>query len=644
MNTPATQFRPPERGLVVRHHYWRHAVEWSALLGALAFLLVTIRPVMHWPDGVPAALLVAAGLISAGFAIVTKSHMAVTAYLLGSAGVLAAWATAALYWSPWTRPMVYALILTVIMMVPAGVLAWSAHDSEGDRVRALAESRRRHGAFARYADALDHAGFPDVLVTTMQKTRAGRVVHLLLPDHGQITCTRLQSAIEAVEVALPGNLRHGSVRFEPGASARLVTMHITERDVLAEAVPFPANAVTRTINDPFGVGLREDGHEATVLFRQVAALIIGTRGSGKSNLMNVLIAQLSWCADVVIFAIDMKGGRTVKPWLAPWANRQCPRPAIDWIATDRDEVERMLAALLRAIEARAFNLKGSKVKPSTATPAIVLLVDEVAVVFGMYQRRPGEGQATNSSLAALGAQLTQLGRSEAIDPIWCSLRATVTMLGGGDLKSQCRLRFGLGTASESDARSIIEDDQRAARLLSKLMSSGSMIIWDGNRAPMPVKAYRLDADDDADRITQIATDTGWIRPAPDKLTADAMGEDYAKRWERAQGLIDVLAGPEPADPTDRDFGDIVARIEDPESRLNPAHKRMREIIAASGRAWSSPAAIHVQLRNEGRGVARETIQRWLAADKVAGLMETGRHGQWRIRQSDDSNGQEATGA
>jgi hypothetical protein len=654
MSAPARDSRPtwtppPKRGLPVRSHHWTHAVETGLLTGLLAFGLAVVRIQAKWPHWTPAAAVAGTGAVVVLVTAAASGRVAFSWYAAAFTTCVAGWEVACGWWSPWTQPMIVALAATVAVFSPFGVIAWAHHDrlSAAD---ADAEARRRHGAeLGPYADALDQAGFGDVTVLAVDRTRAGRIIRLRLPPSGQVTYQTLVQAIPRLEVALPGKLRHGSVRFEAGQSAALVDLHIIERDVLAETVLFPSEARQRSIAEPFPIGIREDGKAADVLFRQVAAMVIGLRGAGKTNLLNVLTAQLGWCTDAVIFAIDNKGGRFVRPWLEPWVKGDCPRPIIDWAATDRAEVGLMLEALLAGIHARARNLTGSKVNPTPEVPAIVLIVDEVAVIFGMAKRgKVPDGEMTNTQLATLGGLLTQLGRSEAVDPIWCTQRATVTMLGGGDLKSQCALRFGLGVATESDASSVFEDDLAAARLLSKLTAAGSVLMShrDGKFVPMPVKSFRLDPDDDAARIYQIGSDTGWIRPGLDTLTAEAMGDAYAERWARpaARQLIEVVGGAAAgtARTVDGDFDDLVAQIRDPEAGMHPSRRRLRILMAERQALGISPAQAFAILKDEGREVARETIQRWFADDVATGFGEKVGHGCYRIRQSDD-RGEEAAG-
>jgi hypothetical protein len=52
----------------------------------------------------------------------------------------------------------------------------------------------------------------------------------------------------------------------------------------------------------------------TSFFLHRHALIGGTTGAGKSGIVNVILAYLVACRDVVIWAVDLKGGMELRPW------------------------------------------------------------------------------------------------------------------------------------------------------------------------------------------------------------------------------------------------------------------------------------------------------------------------------------------
>ncbi len=467
--------------------------------------IIYVTAARVWLTGVIAAVAAAAAVIPV---LARTGPGAAAGYTLACALAAGGWLIYAAVASPgtWIAITAAAVLTAALGLLHPAVRRHQRYLAEEARRRA--EEERRKADARRWPDLLDGLGHPGIAFRGQAETRSGQTIRLGLPANGKVRYGTLAEAAERIEIA--ARLRRGAVRVERGGRADEVFLHVSERDVLAESIPLPGDSQPLTVNRPLPVGLHEDGTACTITLREVAALIVGLRGSGKSNLINVLIAQLSRCADTVIFMIDLKGGRTALPWLRPWLDGRATRPVIDWVATTREEAERMLRAVLRGIDARAHSgAGGEKITPSPVLPAVILIVEEVAVIFGMNSgpRTSLEG-TTNATLAGLGAQVTQLGRSEAIDPVLVTQRGAVTMIGSADLKSQCALRIGLGVATEADARLVIPDDLHIAADLARLAHPGSGIVQSRDGRPVPVKFYRLDHD----RIAGIAERSG--RPAP----------------------------------------------------------------------------------------------------------------------------------
>jgi hypothetical protein len=330
------------------------------------------------------------------------------------------------------------------------------------------------------------------------------------------------------------------------------------------------------------------------------------------------------------------------PWIEPWLAGRSPRPVVDWLATDREEAERMLRALVRAVQARSRSGSGGeKITPSARQPAILLLCDEIAVILGVGTGGPrssAEG-VTNATLAGLATQLVMTGRSEAIDLIMATQRGAPTMTGSADLKSQCGLRIGLGVSSEADARLIIPDDVRIAADLARLRHPGTGIVQQGKQGRvLPVKFYRIEHD----TISQIAEHCGPIRPGPDKLLEDALGEDYAGRWrpERAARIPGVLsrptvpaaiAAPVPDDDAPWADGPLALAPGYGEPAEEPARRRMLALLRSAGVRGLTIRALAEQLAADGRDVAHQTIHRWLTEEHDAGQVENASYGRWKWR-------------
>lgn len=622
--------------------HWQHAAEVVPLVTVALFAAAAASHLLRLPwwmltTGVFAAAV--AGLLAT--AMITAAGIPIA--FAAAAGLLAvSWTAHAAVTTPWSVASVFTLV------IPAVGLGILYPVVRGHHLHALAAARReaelaRLASEARkWPDLLARLGAKGVTQAESVETRSGHTYRLGLPTSGKVTFATLEGLCDKLEAA--ARLRDGAIRFERGAHAGEAFMHVAENDILEQVIPYPHDLSDLTVNEPFPVGLEEDGSLADVLMREICELIVGIRGAGKSNLVNVHIAQLGRCVDVVMFMIDMKGGRAAMPWIRPWLEGRSPRPVIDWVATTRDEAERMLGALLRAIDARSVSGEGGeKITPSAEIPAVILIVDELAVIFGEHTGPKSKSEGTtNRQLASMGTQIVQTGRSEAIDAITATQRATVSMTGGGDFKSQFGLRMGLGVASEQDARSIIPDNSSVARILARLRHPGSGVISNKARPMTPVKFYRLEHD----KVDGLAAELGHRRPEPDAVLAAALGEDYARRWDadRAGHLAGYsraaarwadavpLRGVDVSREFDALTEGIDGDVDEDQAAVHPARARMLVMLRAKGVMGMTPRAIESQLEADGLGVARQTIMRWLKDELEAGQLEKGGYGRWKWKR------------
>ena len=538
----------------VGKHIWRHAIETGLCAGLCAYAAVTLTPV---PTPVLAALTVVAGLIITASVVASTAFTGMGWYFTTWTAVLAGWVTWTRMTTPWSWPAFGILAGAVIILTPAGAHLYSVYADEQRKAAEAEERRKAAAALGTWNKVFADLGLDGVTATAVRETRAGRIVTLRLPRNGRVSSSQLRSAAE--NIAIARRLPADSVSFEQGGHAGEWLMHLNEVDILAVDAPFPELGEFEylTVNRPFPVAVREDGEPCEILYREVAALVVGLRGSGKTNLLNVLIAQLTACVDTIVFVIDMKGGRLAAPWVLPWLRGECDNPPVDWVATNRDEAEAMLRSVAALVDARGAAFQGgSKIVPSTDHPAFIIIADEIADIFGTATPRSElpAGATSNMVLAELGSRIVRKGRSEAVDEVLATQRGTVSMSGSGDLKSQCALRIGLGTATEADARSILPDDTHAARLLARLRHPGTGVIsLPGVLKPMACKFFRLDSADPGDRekIERIARRNGNIRPAPDRVAAAALGEAYAKRWENSALLASLKQAHNPPRPSPR---------------------------------------------------------------------------------------------
>lgn len=635
--------------------------------------------------GAPGWVLPASEIIaSSGSAIVTwgfTGRRLFPSYMAGLGAFLGGWTAWAGASGMWHWPVLGTFLVGTFALVPAGVAAWHRRKPkpvpEPLMLSAVPEPLQiepepdenevQRGLFAMmFADYGLYAGkrktpfgeeeLVPVDVAELTEEQWGRRLRIVLPRSGKITVDDFQARARNFEVAL--NAQEGAVSFETGPVSSELVMKVRERDGLAVPVRLTPELRSRTVNEPLIIGIQEDASYLKLPIREVHTMIVGDTGSGKSNLINVIIAQLAFCVDTVIWAIDMKGGRAVAPWFQAWEEGRTGQPPIDWIATTRAEAELMMNAIVTAAVTRMRSGIGrSKIKPSAKRPQIILICDEMADLFGDakgVRSEIGEEAKAQSWFIRRGVDVTQKGRSEAVGSIWASQRGTTSMGASTDMKANIRVRVALRPSQLSELQWIVPDlPPLAARQLAYLARTpGVGMMGIGPRASQPAKFIHHDHIEDvcgADEenplcppqcpVYQTEIETAPVRPRLDQLTAEALGTDYAQRWVRARqsGVIKVpemaLSGGSAMHGYSGDssrFEDILkgGGMTDPEKDLHPGKVRMRELLAFRPDGLSVAAVVEI-LGQEGIGVVRETVHRWLREDLAEGRAHHPKYRCWK---------------
>ena len=656
-----------------RNKPWEHAAEWTVLLGSAALAAVAVLPgagVPRW--GLWVTELVAS-LVAVFVTWAITGHGRLT-FAVGTTGLFytfwTAWALHGTGTGTWYSPRaIFSILLGTLVLWALLGSAWAAwgRREAGRGPRALGAAQEEHDPEneerARFEYMFSRVDCEGVQVTGIAQERSGRALRLVLPRSGKVTIDTLENAVRRIEVIL--RLKPGAVRFETGDNSGDIIMRLREREVLVQEMQkLTPRHYARTINEEFAVGIDEIGGVTKITLQGLHMFLVGATGMGKSNLLNVIIAQLARCPDTLIWVIDMKYGRTARPWIAAWARGETQDPAIDWVATTRDEASLMINAFKTAVEARAKSGKGgSKITPSASTPQIILICDEMAGLFsqktsGKKSRLP-EGATSNQEFIELSEEVTQLGRSEACSSAWATQRGTANFSGSGNLKANCMMRIALGAATEGDLQYVIPDAKASRKQLAYMGSTPGVgltaitsnvsgltrFFWHDHPE---VNGQSLCYDGDSpDRcvpecpVYQSSMEVGRVRPALDRITAERIGEVYANRWRRVQEDPDstlLPGGQLPAGAVGiasvdtSDFEEIMRRggIKDGESNDHPARIRYREMLAARKAFGASTAQLMRWLKEEGLEVARETLQRWMRADSQAGLVHNPDYGRWKI--------------
>lgn len=222
-----------------------------------------------------------------------------------------------------------------------------------------------------------------------------------------------------------------SVQKEPGAGVYSIT--INTEDIFDRLNVYRDSAEPASIYDPCEVGLGTDGLPYTLLLAQHGNAV-GRTESGKSSLINVILAYLTRCTDTAVWVCGThKLVETLGPWIKPYQKTKI-RPPFDWIAFGAQDTAEMLAAAMRVSDWRQSRHPDDPHRESWK--AIVVLLDEASFalnikkVFAKYQ---GEYKTP----AELAASIIKATASANIYILLASQRGTNDNWGsdGGDINA-----------------------------------------------------------------------------------------------------------------------------------------------------------------------------------------------------------------
>ncbi|MEY9859056.1 S-DNA-T family DNA segregation ATPase FtsK/SpoIIIE [Catenulispora sp. GAS73] len=468
-------------------------------------------------------------------------HAGWTAYILGLTGVLVAviattgfpfrldrtserlyaavttgfaglWLAVATRVGPWRDPL--PTILGVCAL--AAALPWWTHRRR--RMRVTVD--RSIQAWPNIAEMIGIAG--SHIMSAVVDIWGWRARLSLRP--GQ-TVADVIAHVPAIESGL--GTRAGAVRVEPDpAHAGRCVLRVLAEDPHATAIPWSGPSI-RSVADRLTLGVFEDGTPVQVSILRRNGLVGGVVGSGKSGVLNVILANLAACPDVVLWGIDLKGGMELWPWAS----------CLDRLATTPAEAAAMLRDAVRVVEARAHAMgKGSARvwEPSPEHPALVIVVDEYAE---LVENAPGAAEAADS--------LARRGRAVAATMLAATQRPTQQAMGNGAVRSQMDVRICLRVRERRDADLILGQGMLAAGWLAHTLDAPGkfLISAEGHDHPKRARAF-LVTDDDVERE---ASRCAPLRPSLDEPSASALGAplDDANEVVDAE-LVDDPTGPETA--------------------------------------------------------------------------------------------------
>jgi antitoxin (DNA-binding transcriptional repressor) of toxin-antitoxin stability system len=507
--------------VIIARWLWRYRSELAPL--ALAAVLALAAWILHathpnwWPALATATVAVTIGTGLAGRRLGLATH-GERVYAMTVITATGGWLTAATAVGPGRTPLPLVLaVMTCLLGVP-----WWAHRRRRARVRA----ERLLAAWPEIAPAVGLAG--SRVMSAVVDVWGWRAMFGLA--RGQ-TITDVIAKLPAIESGL-GTFR-GAARVSPTPDglANRFELRILDKDPHADAITWPGPSVA-SIAEPVDLGPFEDAMPAKALLLRRHALFGGATGSGKSGGLNVLMGNLTACADVVIWAVDLKRGMELGPWAA----------SIDRLATTPAEARTLLADAVAILEARAAHLAGAGRRvwePSPEMPALVILIDEYAELVESAAEATGDADS-----------IARRGRAVAVTLIAATQRPTQKAMGQGALRSQMDVRICFRVRERRDVDLILGQGMLAAGWQAhRLNAPGKFLISAPEHdTPRRARAYLL--TDQA--VAETASEHASLRPELDEVSMCALDERAQSRpaaqepeltttdTEDAEGGADVL--------------------------------------------------------------------------------------------------------
>ncbi|MGH3158381.1 MAG: FtsK/SpoIIIE domain-containing protein, partial [Streptosporangiaceae bacterium] len=400
-------------------------------------------------------------------------------YLAVVTGATGIWLSAAIAVGPAHKALLWvALLGTLILGIP-----WWAHRRRRGRVK-------MEKIIDAWPGMADNIGLPGSHIASAVVDTWGWTAHLALRKG--TTAAEAITRIPAIESGLA--LPPGSARVQPDTTrADRVILRVIETSPHAQPIPWPG-PVTTSITQPAELGLFEDGTPARVFLLRRNVLAGGTTGSGKSGVLNVILAILAACEDVVIWGVDLKGGMELGPWAA----------CLERLATTPGEAITLFHDAIAELDTRAGALaaRGLRVwEPSRAYPALVIVADE-------YAELPAPAQDCADSIA-------RRGRAPAVSLLAATQRPTQEAMGNNAVRSQMDVRICLRVKERRDADLILGQGSFAAGWHPHTITQPGVFLVCSPEHTTPDRALAYLLDDG--QVTRHARQHAHHRPhlAPD---------------------------------------------------------------------------------------------------------------------------------
>ncbi|WP_406505359.1 hypothetical protein [Streptomyces sp. NBC_01602] len=432
-----------------------------------------------------------------------------------------------------------------------------------------------------------------ILAVEIWPTGTGFTIDAELPPGGT-TYDRI--AQHSAALSADARLPHGCTAVaSQGIHQGRVLIDVTTVNVLSEERTYPSDYTPLSIYTGIPWGYRTNAEEICVYLREQCALVVGPTGSGKTNMVHVILAGFARTTDVLTWVIDLNAGSAGLPWVRPALDANgAPvdgvRPGIDWLASTYEEAVLMLDAALAiglrrkvAYQDLMAERNTDQLPISAKIPQIMLVVDEGAEILTSTDRRMKE-------LAKKILEVIRMLRAMGIRTVLTALGATGSVLGNLMIRREAKARVCL-TGGEVEGMDLnkVFPGSRGLRV-DQAPYKGAGFMGTPESAAALFKNWRILPN----QIRDIVLATSDMHPTLDGVSSKAAGDAYASRWdpERTAWMRDTIHTPAtdaPAQTTGSTGGlNLSALRGDRESAEEALARKFREQIDAEFATFADP--------------------------------------------------------
>ncbi|NSC22610.1 hypothetical protein FM076_16095 [Streptomyces albus subsp. chlorinus] len=420
--------------------------------------------------------------------------------------------------------------------------------AEQRQVAAELSAERREIA-AEWAERIKRVCGIEVRVLAVEMWPAGTGFTLDAELPGGVTYDRI--AAHAAGLSADAHLPHGCTATAGiGIHQGRTLIDVGTVNVLEQERTYPADYGPLSLLSGIPWGYRTNAEEICVFLREQCALAVGPTGSGKTNLVHVILAGFARATDVLTWVIDLNAGSAGLPWVLPAlevTEQASPmRPGIDWLASTYEEAMLMLDVALSVARHRKtvyqdlMRSKNTDLLPiGPDIPQIELVIDEGAEILVSTDRRL-------KKLADKILETIRIARSMGVRTVLTALGATGGVLGNLLIRREAKVRVALtGGALEGMDLGKLFPGTRGLRI-EQAPYKGSGFMGTPESPAGLFKVWRILPS----QIREIVAATSSRHPTLDGPSLKAAGEAYAKRWDadRIAWMRDSRRQPEQSSP------------------------------------------------------------------------------------------------